>query len=160
MIVSFNKYLRLWHLYFWTSHTIAFKNVTDHSWKLNLICLYMNITYFTGWHCRLSPRGNIVDWGEAEVDNASEGWQSTMSPRNKMLYLFHYTECPISTTNFTAVRHCRVTFKIVIRQIDQSDCWKLKWDIMIYNTSGVTTVTTHFTQFKNYALWKFFFKVG
>ena len=27
-----------------------------------------------------------------------------MSPR-KMLYLFYYTECPISTTFFSAVRH-------------------------------------------------------
>ena len=26
-------------------------------------------------------------------------------------YLFHYTECPISTTNFTALRHCLCDIK-------------------------------------------------
>ena len=26
-----------------------------------------------------------------------------------MWYLFYYTECPFSTTNFTALRHCRLT---------------------------------------------------
>ena len=51
--------------------------------------------------------------------------------RKRMLYLFYYTECPISTTNFATVRHCRVTFKIVTRPIDQSDCWKLTWGIII-----------------------------
>ena len=55
-----------------------------------------------------------------------------------MLYLFYYTECPISTTNFTAVRHCRVTFKIVTRQIDQSDCWKLTWGIIIVNIKSIS----------------------
>ena len=33
----------------------------------------MNITFFTGWQGRLSPRGNIVDRGGAEVDNAFQG---------------------------------------------------------------------------------------
>ena len=33
------------------------------------------------------------------------------------LYLSYYTECPISSTNFTAVRLCRVTFKIVTGQL-------------------------------------------
>ena len=28
---------------------------------------------FTGWHCRLSPRGNIVNQGRTEVDNAFRG---------------------------------------------------------------------------------------
>ena len=47
-----------------------------------------------------------------------------------IIYLFYYTECPISITNFTTMRHCRVTFKIVTRPIDQSDCWKLTWGII------------------------------
>ena len=35
---------------------------------------YINITFFTGWHCRLSSRGNIVDWSScASVDNAFWG---------------------------------------------------------------------------------------
>ena len=34
---------------------------------------YINITFFTGWHCRLSPRGNIVNRGGAKVDNAFRG---------------------------------------------------------------------------------------
>ena len=51
-----------------------------------------------------------------------------------MLYLFYYTEYPISTTNFTVVRHCPVTFKIVTRPIDQSDCWKLTWGIITLNS--------------------------
>ena len=46
-----------------------------------------------------------------------------------MLYLFYYTECLISTPNFTAVRHCCVTFKIVTRPIDQSE-WKLTWGMI------------------------------
>ena len=33
------------------------------------------------------------------------------------------------------MRHCRVTFKIVTRPIDQSDCWKLTWGIInLYTT--------------------------
>ena len=47
-----------------------------------------------------------------------------------MLYLFYYTECPISTTYFTTVRHCRVTFKLVTRPIDQSDLLEIN---MRYN---------------------------
>ena len=31
---------------------------------------YINITFLTGWHCRLSPQENIVTRGGAEVDNA------------------------------------------------------------------------------------------
>ena len=34
---------------------------------------YINITFFTGWHGRLSTRGNIVSKGGAEVDNAFQG---------------------------------------------------------------------------------------
>ena len=34
---------------------------------------YINITFFTGWHDRLSSRGNIVYRGGAEVDNAFRG---------------------------------------------------------------------------------------
>ena len=48
-----------------------------------------------------------------------------------MLYLFYCTECPISTTNFTALKHCGVTFKIVTWPMDQSDCWKVTWGIII-----------------------------
>ena len=31
------------------------------------------------WDGRLSPRGNIVDRGRPEIDNALKGWRSTMS---------------------------------------------------------------------------------
>ena len=36
----------------------------------NSLHYFMNITFFMGGHGRLSPRGNIVDRGVAEMDNA------------------------------------------------------------------------------------------
>ena len=92
---------------------------------------YINITFFTGWHCRLSTRGHIVERGGAEVDNAFRGVTFYHVTPLRMLYSFYYTECPIFTTYFTAVRHYRVTFKIVNQPIDQSDCWNLIWGIII-----------------------------
>ena len=79
-----------------------------------------------------------------------------------MLYLFYYTECPISTTSFNALRHCRVTFKIIIphvkfqqsdRSIDRATILNVtrqrltavkfvveKWDIR-YNKINITFFT-------------------
>ena len=60
-----------------------------------------------------------------------------------MLYLFYYTECPISTTNFTAVRHCRVTlynshpanWPIRLLEInmryDNQNCHPVNWPIRL-----------------------------
>ena len=99
--------------------------------KIRNACKYINIALFTGWHCRLSPRGNIVNRGGAEFDNAFRGVTIYNVTLWRMLF-FYYTEYAISTANFTAVRHCHVPFKIVIRPIDQSDCWKLTWGIITY----------------------------
>ena len=55
-----------------------------------------------------------------------------------MLYLFYYTEW--TTTKFTEVRNCRVTFKIVTRPIDQSDWWKFTWGIMICNAYQLSNI--------------------
>ena len=51
----------------------------QHTYIFSYKHYYINITFFTGWHCRLST--------EAENENVIY----------RMLYLFYYTECPIST---------------------------------------------------------------
>ena len=48
-------------------------NKTINKLLCNLSFAGQYITFFTGWHGRLSPRGNIVDRGGAEVDNAFQG---------------------------------------------------------------------------------------
>ena len=56
---------------------------------------YINITFFTGWHFRLSPRGKIVNRGGADVDNAFRGVSIYNVTPWRMLYLFYYTEYAI-----------------------------------------------------------------
>ena len=56
------------------AHVTFFWNVTLPSIALvKTVWHYINMTFFTGWHGRLSPRGNIVDRGGAEVVNAFRG---------------------------------------------------------------------------------------
>ena len=52
-----------------------------------------------------------------------------MSPVKNVILILLY-RMSHSTTNFTALRHCRVTFKIVTRPIAQSDYWKLTRGIL------------------------------
>ena len=91
---------------------------------------YINIAFLRGDIVDCHPEETLSTEAEPRLTMLFEGWQSTMSLRKKLLFLFYYTECPISSTNFTALRHCRVTFKIVTWQIDQSDCWKLIWGLI------------------------------
>ena len=76
------------------------------------VTYYINITFFTGWHCRLSPRGNIVDRGGAEV-MLSKGWQSTMSPRKECDINFIIPNVPflqqISSLWYNAVWHSKLS---------------------------------------------------
>ena len=92
---------------------------------------YINITLFTGWHCRLLPRGNIVNRGGAEVDNAFRGVTIYyVTPVKNVIFILLY-RMSYFYNRFHRLRRCRVTFKIVIWPIDQSDCWKLTWGIII-----------------------------
>ena len=65
---------------------------------INCMFHYISITFFMGWHGGLSPRGNIVDWGRAEIYNAFEGWQSTMSSCKECNIYFIIPNVPISYT--------------------------------------------------------------
>ena len=53
------------------------------------LSVYINITFFTGWHGRSSPR---------ESDNAFQGWRSTMSSRKECNIHFIIANVPISYT--------------------------------------------------------------
>ena len=103
------------------------QNCHPANWPIRLLEInmrYNNVDCHPRKHCQ--PKRS-----RAEVDNVSSGWQSTMSPvLRKMLYLFYYTESHFYN-KFHRLRHCRVIWKIVTRPIDQSDCWKLTWGIII-----------------------------
>ena len=52
---------------------------------------YINITCFTWWHGRLSPQGNIVDRGGAEIDNAfSRNGDIPWHPIKNVIYISLY----------------------------------------------------------------------
>ena len=108
-------------------HSLVYKYHIFTGWH------YINITFFTGWRCRLSPRGNIVDRGGAEVDNAFRGVTiyHINHPVKNVIFILLYRMSHFYN-KFTVVRHCRVTFKIVTRPIDQSDCLKLTWGKIMY----------------------------
>ena len=105
-------------------------STTLHSPSKPILYKYHILYGMTLW--LVTPRRNCQprrsrDWQYfPRGDNRLPG----MSPR-KECYI--YFIIPISTTNLTVVRHCRVTSKIITPPINQSDCWKLTWGIIEMN---------------------------
>ena len=57
----------------------------------------MNITFFKGWHGRLSPWGNNVNRGGASVDNAFQGVILPCHPVKNVIFILLYQTPPFST---------------------------------------------------------------
>ena len=95
---------------------------------------YINVTFFRGWHRRLSPLRKHCRL------RRSGGWQCFSrgnslpchSLKNVILNVqFSETNSTIVGLEITAMWHCHVTFQIFTRLIDQSNLWRLTWVIII-----------------------------
>ena len=62
--------------------------------------MFIYITFFTEWHGRLSSRGNIVDGGGAEVDNAFRGVTIYhVHPLKNVIFILLYRMSPLHKFN-------------------------------------------------------------
>ena len=77
-----------------------FGNLFEYRKKLTVLQVmpfYINITFLRGDIVDCHPEETLSTEAEPRLTMLFDGWQSTVSPLKK-LYLFNYTECPISTT--------------------------------------------------------------
>ena len=95
---------------------------------------YINITFFTGWHCSLSPRGNIGNRGGAEVDNAFRGDDNLLcQPVKIVIFILLYR-----MSHFYNKFHRRYTLPC-----DIQNCYPANWPIKLLEINMRYNNTKH-----------------